>query len=139
MFAFPSPIWFALVWMAAIICMFLEAYPPIVATHFFVVVEEDVHMALQRLRWAPQNFMGSMVVSLPHACIGTPPWKLGGAGIPPNGGWWHIILLCTSFLGHRRSYFSSPTQEVLPLTNLLSPQEKVLIFHPIGANLLWPL
>jgi hypothetical protein len=33
--------------------------------------------------------------------------------------------------------FSSPAQEVLPLTNLLSPQEKVLIFHPIGANLLF--
>jgi hypothetical protein len=36
-------------------------------------------------------------------------------------------------------YFSSPAQEVLPLTNLLSPREKVLIFDPIGANLLWPL
>jgi hypothetical protein len=85
MFAFPSPIWFALVWMTAIICMFLTAYPPMMAT-FFVVVEEDVHMAPQRLRWAPQNFMGGMVASLPHACIGTPPWKFGGAGIPLNGG-----------------------------------------------------
>jgi hypothetical protein len=54
--------------------------------HIFFVVEEDVHMAPQRLRWAPQNFMGGMVASLPHACIGTPPWKLGGAEIPPNGG-----------------------------------------------------
>jgi hypothetical protein len=36
-------------------------------------------------------------------------------------------LLCTSFLGHRRTFsynplfFSSPAQEILPLTNLLSP------------------
>jgi hypothetical protein len=36
-------------------------------------------------------------------------------------------------------FFSSPAQEVLPLTNLLSPQEKVFIFHPEGANLLSPL
>jgi hypothetical protein len=36
-------------------------------------------------------------------------------------------------------FFSLPAQEVLPLTKLLSPQEKVLIFHPIGANFLWPL
>jgi hypothetical protein len=48
--------------------------------------------------------------------------------------WWHIILLRTSFLGHRRTFsynssllfFSLPAQEVLPLTNLLSPQEKIL-------------
>jgi hypothetical protein len=55
-------------------------------------------------------------------------------------------LLCTSFLGRGRTFsynplffyfFSSLAQEFLPLTNLLSPQEKVLIFHLIGANLLW--
>jgi hypothetical protein len=41
-------------------------------------------------------------------------------------------LVCTSFLGCGRTFsynpsllfFSSPTQEVLPLTDLLSPQEK---------------
>jgi hypothetical protein len=32
MFAFPSSIWFALVRMAAIFCMFLAAYPPIMVT-----------------------------------------------------------------------------------------------------------
>jgi hypothetical protein len=31
-------------------------------------------------------------------------------------------------------FFSSPAQEVLPLTNLLSLQVKVLIFDLIGAN-----
>jgi hypothetical protein len=93
------------------------------------VVEEDVHMAPQRLRWAPQKWWG-------HGCT-TPPclhWYITVVTWRRNfSKWWHIILLCTSFLGHRRSYFSSPTQEVLPLTNLLSPQEKVLIFYPIGA------
>jgi hypothetical protein len=36
--------------------MFLAAYPPMTATLF--VVEEDVHMAPQRLRWALQNLVG---------------------------------------------------------------------------------
>jgi hypothetical protein len=39
----------------------------------FVVVEEDVHMSTQRLRWAPQKLVGGMAAPLPHACIGTPP------------------------------------------------------------------
>jgi hypothetical protein len=60
----------------------------------------------------------------------------------------HIILLHTSFLGRGKTFsnnpssfifFSSPAQEVLPLTNLFSPQEKVLIFNPTGENLLLPL
>jgi hypothetical protein len=41
-----------------------------------------VHMAPQRLCWAPQNG-GGMAAPLPDACIGTSP---GGAGVPPNGG-----------------------------------------------------
>jgi hypothetical protein len=62
--------------------------------------------------------------------------------------WWHIILLCTSLLGRGRTFSYNPSlfliflslaQEVLPLTNLLSPQEKVLIFDSEGANSLWPL
>jgi hypothetical protein len=55
--------------------------------------------------------------------------------------WWHIILLCTSLLDHRRSFsynpslsFPSPAQEVLPLTNLLSPQEKVLTLRSERGN-----
>jgi hypothetical protein len=38
--------------------MFLATYPPMMATLFFVV-EEDVHMAPQRLRGAPQNLVGA--------------------------------------------------------------------------------
>jgi hypothetical protein len=86
--------------------------------------------------------------------LGTAKWWGYGYTTPPCLHWytivttwrrrnpskrWHIILLCTSFLGHKRSYFSLPTQEVLPLTNLLSPQEKVLIFHLEWVSLLWPL
>jgi hypothetical protein len=36
-------------------------------------------------------------------------------------------------------FFSSLAQEVLPIANLLYLQEKVLIFNPTGASLLWPL
>jgi hypothetical protein len=44
------------------------------------------------------------------------------------GPWKNLLL--QSFL----FYFSLLAQEVLPLTNILSLQENVLIFHPIGAN-----
>jgi hypothetical protein len=43
--------------MAAVFCMFLAAYTPMMATLF--VVEEDVHMAPQRLCWIPQNLVGA--------------------------------------------------------------------------------
>jgi hypothetical protein len=36
-------------------------------------------------------------------------------------------------------YFSSSAQEVLPLTNLSSPKEKVLTFLLKGLNSPWPL
>jgi hypothetical protein len=85
----------------------------------FVMVEEGVHMAPQRLRWAPQNL---------HWYTTVVTWRRRN-----SSKWWHIILLSTSFLGRRRSfsynpslYFSSTAQEVLPLTKHLSPQEKVL-------------
>jgi hypothetical protein len=68
MLAFPSPIWFALVRMAAIFCMFLAAYPPMMAT-LFVVVEEDVHMAPQRLRWIPQNLVGAWLHHSPMLAL----------------------------------------------------------------------
>jgi hypothetical protein len=123
MLAFPSPIWFALVWMAAIFCMFLAAHPLMMAT--LVVVEEDVHMTPQRLRWAPQNLVGAwlhhspMLALVHHRSNSTVPEFLQ-------------ILLRTSFLGCGRTFsynpsilfFPSPAQEVLPLTNLLSPRKK---------------
>jgi hypothetical protein len=49
------------------------------------------------------------------------------------GPWKNLLLQSLSFI------FSSPAQEVLPLTNLISLQEKVLIFDPIGESLLWLL
>jgi hypothetical protein len=39
----------------------------------FVVVEEDVQMGPQRLRWAPQKVVGAWLHHSPHACIGTSP------------------------------------------------------------------
>jgi hypothetical protein len=62
--------------------------------------------------------------------------------------WWHLILLCTFFLGHRRSFsynpspllfFSSPAQEVLPLTNLFPLKKKVLTLLLKGASSPRPL
>lgn len=97
----------------------------------FVVVEEGVHMAPQRLRWAPQKWWGYGCTTPPclHWYTTVVIWRCRNFSE-----WWDIILLCTSFLGHRRSFsynsflllfFSSPAQEVLPLTDLL-PLKKSL-------------
>jgi hypothetical protein len=117
MFAFPSPIWFALVRMAAIFFMFLAMYPPMMATLF--EVEEDVHMASQRLLWAPQNLVGvwlhhSPMLALVHHhsnlaaleffqmvahnfCCALPSWVVG----EPSP----IILPLLFFLrGHKKSF-----------------------------------
>jgi hypothetical protein len=106
--------------------------------------EEDVHMAPQRLRWIPQNLVGAWLHHSPMLAL---VHHRNNSAAPEFNKWWHIILFCTSFLGRGRTFsynpsafiFSSPTQEVLPLTNLLSPREKVLIFHPEEVSLLWPL
>jgi hypothetical protein len=47
--------------------MFLAAYPPMMATLF--VVEEDVHMAPQRLRWVPQNLVGAWLHHSPMLAL----------------------------------------------------------------------
>jgi hypothetical protein len=101
--------------------------------------------------WLRKGYVGHHKIWWGHGCT-TPPclhWYTTVVTRQRRGSsqWWDIILLCTSFLGRGRTFssssnplfFSSLAQEVLPLTNLLSPQEKVFIFHPIGANLLWPL
>jgi hypothetical protein len=54
-------------------------------------------------------------------------------------------LLRTSLLGRGKTFYNpsllffSPAQEVIPLINLSSPQEKVLTFFSKGANSPWPL
>jgi hypothetical protein len=93
------------------------------------VVEEDVQMAPQRLRWAPQKWWGYGCTTPP--CL---PWYTTVVIWRRRNffKWWRIILLCTFFLGHRRSFsynpsplfFSLPAQEVLPLTNLLPLKKK---------------
>jgi hypothetical protein len=121
-----------LVWMAIIFCMFLAAYPPMMATLLWL---------RKMCIWLRKGYIGHHKIWWGYGYT-TPPCLHWCTTVVTrrrrnSSKWWHIILLCTSFLGHKRSYFSLPTQEVLPLTNLFSPQEKVLIFHPIGANLLW--
>jgi hypothetical protein len=93
------------------------------------VVKEDVHKAPQRLRWIPQNLVG---VWLHHSPMVALVHHHSNSAVPELLQWVDIILVCTSFLGCGRTFsynpsllfFSSPTQEVLPLTDLLSPQEK---------------
>jgi hypothetical protein len=142
MFVFPSPIWFALVWMAAIFCMLSCR-----------VSSNGGHILLWLRKvciWLHKGYVGHRKIWWGHGCT-TPlclHWCITVATRRHlnSSKLWHIILLLTSFLGRGKtfsynpsSYFSSPAQEVLTLTNLLSPQEKVLIFDLIRANLLWPL
>jgi hypothetical protein len=130
-----------LVWMTAIICRTLAMYPPMMATFLWL---------RKVCIWLRKGYVGHRKIWWGHGCT-TPPclhwyttivtWRHRN-----SSRWWHINLLCTSFMGNRRSfpiillfYFSSPAQEVLPLINLLSLQVKVLISRPEGVSLLWPL
>jgi hypothetical protein len=82
------------------------------------VVEEDVHMAPQRLRWAPQKWWG-------HGCT-TPPclhwyttvvtWRRRD-----SYKWWHIILLCTSFLCRGWSFFYNSSSFIFFFAGTRSP------------------
>jgi hypothetical protein len=106
------------------------------------VVEEGVHMAPQRLRWAPQKWWG-------HGCT-TPPclhWYITVVTRRrwDSSKWWHIILLRTSSLGRRRSFSYNPSLLFFfagtrsPSSNQsFFPSKKVLTFLPKGANSPWP-
>jgi hypothetical protein len=131
-----------LVWMAVIICMLLAAYPPMMATLLWL---------RKMCIWIHKGYVGYRKIWWGHGCT-TPPclhwyttvvtWRHRD-----SSKWWHIILLCTSFLVHGRNFSYNPSSFIFlfadtrsPSSNLSSsPQEKVLTFHPIGANLLWPL
>jgi hypothetical protein len=129
--------------MAAIICMLLAVYPPMMDTLLWLRKE---------CIWLHKGYVGYRKILWGYGCI-TPPCLHWYTTVETrqrrnSSKWWHIILLRTSFLGRGRIFsynpcsfifFSSPAQEVLPLTNLISPQEKVLIFNPEGVSLLWPL
>jgi hypothetical protein len=86
--------------------------------------------------WLRKGYVGHRKVWWGHGCT-TPPclhwyipvvtrWRRGSSK------WWDIILLCTSFLGRGRTFsynpsilfYSSPAQEVLPLTYLLPLKKK---------------
>jgi hypothetical protein len=87
--------------------------------------------------WLHKGYVGYRKIWWGHGCTTTPCllWYITVVTLRRrrSSKWWDIILLRTSFLGRGKPspiilpllFFSSPTQEVLPLTNLLSPQEKV--------------
>jgi hypothetical protein len=124
--------------MAAIICMFLAAYPLMMATLLWL---------RKVCIWLHKGYVGYRKIWWGHGCT-TPPclhwyttivtWRRWN-----SSKWRHIILLCTSFLGHGRSFSYNPSLLFFfagtrsPSSNQSSfPSRKVLIFHPIGANLL---
>jgi hypothetical protein len=108
------------------------------------VVEEGVHMAPQRLCWAPQKWWGYGCTTPPclHWYTTVVIWRRRNFFK-----WWHIILLCTFFLGHRRSFSYNPSPLFFFFTGTRSPssnqssspQEKVLTLLPKGANSPRPL
>jgi hypothetical protein len=130
-----------LVRMAAIIRMILAAYPPMVATLLWL---------RKVCIWLHKGYVGYRKIWWAHGCT-TPPclhwyttvvtWRRRN-----SSRWWHINLLCTSFVGHRRSFSYNPSLLFFfvgtrsPSSNQSSsPQEKVLTFLPKGANSPWPL
>jgi hypothetical protein len=126
-----------LVWMAVIICMFLAAYPPMVVTLLWL---------RKMCIWLHKGYIGHHKIWWGHGCT-TPPclhWYTTVATRRRRNSykWWHIILLRTSSLGRGKT-FSLSAQEVLPLTNLLSPQKSLNLPSDRGkftlANLKLPL
>jgi hypothetical protein len=140
MFAFPSPIWFALVWMAAIICMFqciLHWWP------HFVVVEEDVHMAPQRLRWALQNLVGAWLHHSPMIALVHHRSNLAAPEFLQIVAHNFVVHL---LLGRGRTFSYNPSSFIFLhrhkksfLRPIFFPSRKSLIFHPEGANSPCPL
>jgi hypothetical protein len=101
-------------------------------------------MAPLGLRWAPQNFVGAWLHHSAMPALVHQRSNLAAPGFLQMmehnfvahlllGPWKNLLLQSFSF------YFSSPAQEVLPLTNLSSPQEKVLTFLLKGENPPLPL
>jgi hypothetical protein len=130
-----------LVRMAAIFCMFLAAYPPMMATLLWL---------RKVCIWLHKGYVGHRKIWWGYGCT-TPPCLYWYTTVVTwrhrnSSKWWHIILLCTSFLGHRRSFSYNPSLLFFfagtrsSSSNLSSsPVEKVLTFLPEGVSLLWPL
>jgi hypothetical protein len=88
-------------------------------------------------KWLRKGYVGHRKIWWGYGCT-TPPclhWYTTVVTRRRRGSsqWWDIILLCTSFFGRGKTFsynpsllfFSSPAQEVLPLTDLL-PLKKSL-------------
>jgi hypothetical protein len=87
------------------------------------VVEEDVHMAPQRLHWAPQNLVGVWLQHSPMLALVHHRSILAALEF--------LQMMAHNFVVHlllglweNLFYFSLPAQEVVPLTNLLSLKKK---------------
>jgi hypothetical protein len=88
-------------------------------------------MAPQRLRLAPQNFMGAWLHHSPMLAL---VHHRSNSTVPEFLQWWHIILLRTSFLGCGKTFSYNPSSFIFcfagtrsPSSNQSSfPQEKVL-------------
>jgi hypothetical protein len=124
--------------MALIICMFLAAYPPMVATFLLWLRKLCI--------WLRKGYVGHRKIWWGHGCT-TPPclhwyitvvtrWRRGSS----------ITLLCTSFLGYRRSFSYNPSLLFFfagtrsPSSNQSSfPSRKSLNLPSDWGNLLWPL
>jgi hypothetical protein len=125
-FAFPSPIWFALVWMAAINCMFLVAYPPMVAT--FCCGWGRCSYGSAKATLGTAKMVGvwlhhSPMLALVHHCsnLAAPGFlAMVGHNFVVHlllGSWKNLLLILYYF-------FPLPAQEVLPLTDLLPLKKK---------------
>jgi hypothetical protein len=100
--------------------------------------------------WFRKGYVGHRKILWGHGCT-TPPCLHWYTTVTTrrrrnSSKWWHIILLRTSFLGRGRTFSLNPSLLFFfadtrsPSSNQSSfPSRKVLIFHLIGENLLWPL
>jgi hypothetical protein len=82
--------------------------------HTFVVVEEDVHMAPQRLCWAPQNLVGVWLCHSPMLAL----VHHRSNSVAPE---FLQILLCTSFLGRGRTFSYNPSSFIFFFAGTSSP------------------
>jgi hypothetical protein len=134
-----------LVWMTALICMFLATYPPMMATLLWL---------RKMCIWLRKGYVGHHKIWWGHGCT-TPPclhWYITVVTRRRRGSskWWHIILLRTTFLGRGRTFSYNPSsfifffagQEVLPLTEILSSQDRgkftlATLTPPLSSSLLY--
>jgi hypothetical protein len=131
-----------LVWMAVIICMFLVAYPPMMATLLWL---------RKMCIWLCKGYIGHRKIWWGHGCT-TPPclhWYTTVTTRRRRNSYnsWHIILLRTSFLSCGRTFSYNSSSFIFFFASTRSPSfnqsffpsRKSLTLLPKGANSAWPL